>query len=282
LRDAQEGIRRNLRASVAAILLIFISLSITGTLFLLKTGVDNLTGFLESQVKIKVFVDLNVNTQQVADLLRSQAYVQSVSIETRGEALDSMRSFFTGNEDVLTALSESPIPDAISIELKDKNHLGFVAEQLKSMNGITDVVYGQEFAKKVLSWSDTLNHYGLMVLAVLLVSSFLTIHITVNLAMVQRRKEIRIKLLLGARETHVRNQFLFEGFILGLVSSILASFVIYFIYRNGLFPLQLNYGTIFHFTPLYMNLTMFIVMIAGAFIGLSGSYFSSRKLIDHG
>lgn len=254
----------------------------TGTLFLLKTGVDNLTGFLESQVKIKVFVDLNVDTQQVADLLRSQPYVQSVSIETRAEALDSMKSFFTGNEEVLTALSESPIPDAISIELKDKSHLAYVAEQLKSMNGISDVVYGQEFAKKVLSWSDTVNQYGVLILAVLLVSSFLTIHITVNLAMYQRRKEIRIKLLLGAKESHVRNQFLFEGFILGLVSSILASFVIYFIYRNGLFHLQLKYGAIFHFTPLYINLTMFIVMIAGAFIGLSGSYFSSRKLIDHG
>jgi cell division transport system permease protein len=282
LRDAQEGIRRNLRASIAAILLIFISLSMTGTLFLLKTGVDNLTGFLESQVKIKVFVDLNADTQQVADILRSQPYVKSVSIETRAEALDSMKSFFTGNEDLLTALSESPIPDAISIELKDKNHLDYVAEQLKSMNGITDVVYGQDFAKKVLTWSNTLNQYGMMVLAVLLISSFLTIHIAVNLAMYQRRKEIRIKLLLGAKESHVRNQFLFEGFILGLISSILAGFVIYFIYEYGLFHLQLKYGAIFHFTPLYMNLTMFIVMVAGAFIGLSGSYFSSRKLIDHG
>jgi cell division transport system permease protein len=88
--------------------------------------------------------------------------------------------------------------------------------------------------------------------------------------------------LLGAKESHVRNQFLFEGFILGLISSILAGFVIYFIYEYGLFHLQLKYGAIFHFTPLYMNLTMFIVMVAGAFIGLSGSYFSSRKLIDHG
>jgi cell division transport system permease protein len=150
------------------------------------------------------------------------------------------------------------------------------------MNGITDVIYAQDFARKVISWSNTLNQYGIFFLAVLIIFSFLMIHISVNLAIYQRRKDIRIKLLLGAKESHVRNQFLLEGFILGLISSILASFVIYFIYQYGLFQLQLSYGAIFQFTPLYMNLTMLIVMFLGAFIGLSGSYFSTRKLIDHG
>ena len=40
LREAREGIRRNLGATIAAVMIIFISLSIAGTGLLVKSGLD--------------------------------------------------------------------------------------------------------------------------------------------------------------------------------------------------------------------------------------------------
>ena len=40
-----------------------------------------------------------------------------------------------------------------------------------------------------------------------------------NLGLYQRQKDIRVKLLLGAKETHVRGQFMFEGFLIGFIGS---------------------------------------------------------------
>jgi cell division transport system permease protein len=281
LRDAREGIQRNTGAAMATVLLIFISLSITGTLFLLKTSVDDVIEYLNSQVKIKVFVDPSIETEQVAELLQSKNFVQSAEIETKEETLNRLKQFFEGKEYLFLAFQDSNFPDAILLELKNKEDVAFIAEELKAMNGITDVIYAQKFAETVLSWSRTVNQYGAILMAVFFLASFLTVSIAMNLALYQRQKDIRVKLLLGAKESHVRGQFLFEGWLLGLIGSILASFTIYFIYQYGLYRLQTKFGAIFDFSPIMMNLSMIGVIVGGSLIGLAGSYLSTRKLMKH-
>jgi cell division transport system permease protein len=281
LRDAREGIQRNTGAAIATILLIFISLSITGALFLLKTSVDDVIIYLNNQVKVKVFVDPAVETKKVVGILQSKEFAQSVEIETKEETLNQLEQFFEGKEHLFQAFYESDLPDEILLELKNKQDVAFVAEQLKAMDGITDVIYAQEFAQTVLSWSQTVNRYGAAILAVFIFASFLTVSIAINLALYQRQKDIRVKLLLGAKETHVRGQFLFEGWLLGLIGSILASFTIYVMYQYGLYQLQLKFSSIFDFSPLMINLTMIGVIIGGSLIGLGGSYLSTRKLMKH-
>jgi cell division transport system permease protein len=281
LRDAREGIQRNAGAAVATILLIFISLSITGALFLLKTSVDHVVGYLNSQVKIKVFVDPTANTQKVSEILRAKNFVHSVEVETKEDTLNRLKSFFEGKEYLFVAFQDSKLPDAIVLELKNKEEVAFAAEELKKIEGITDVVYAQKFAQMVISWSNTVNQFGAMILSVFMLASFLTVSIAMNLSLYQRQKEIRVKLLLGAKESHVRGQFLFEGWLLGLIGSILASFTIYLIYQYALIQLQVRFSYIFDFNPLLINLGMIGVIIGGSLIGLTGSYLSTRKLMKH-
>lgn len=281
LKDAREGIKRNTGAALATILLIFISLSITGSLFILKSSVDDVIGYLDSQVKIKVFVDPSVGVDKVADILKAKSFVQSVAIETRQETLDRLKSFFEGKEHMFIAFQDSDIPDAIVVELKNKEEVFMVAEELKSMDAITEVVFAQEFAEKVLSWSKNINQYGVLILLLFMAASFFTVSIAINLALYQRQKDIRVKLLLGAKESHVRGQFLFEGWLLGLIGSILASFTVYLIYYFALYELETSFSAIFKFSSLYINGTMILLMIGGSFIGILGSYLSTRKLMKH-
>jgi cell division transport system permease protein len=281
LRDAREGIQRNAGAAVATILLVFISLSITGALFLLKASVDDVISFLESQVKIKVFVDPSVDSNKVADILQSKSFVQSAEIETKEETLNRLKQFFEGKEYLFLAFQDSTLPDAVVLELTNKENVASVAEELKSMNGITDVIYAQKFAQTIISWSRTANQYGAIILAAFILTSFLTVSIAINLALYQRQKDIRVKLLLGAKESHVRGQFLFEGWLLGLIGSILASFTVYATYQYALYQLQLKFNYIFNFSPLSINLSMIGVIVGGSLIGLAGSYLSTRKLMKH-
>jgi cell division transport system permease protein len=281
LRDAREGIRRNFGAAAATILLIFISLSITGALFLLKASVDDVVDYLNAQVKIKVFVDPSLDTEQVAEVLKTKSFIETVDIETKEQMLNRLKQFFQGKDYLFLAFQESTLPDAIVINLNTNDDIQTIAEQLKSVNGITEVVYAQKFAQTVLSWSQIINQYGVVLLAVFILASFLTVSIAINLALYQRQKEIRVKLLLGAKESHVRGQFLFEGWLLGLIGSILASFTIYFIYQYGLYELQIKFGSVFKFSPFMINVTMAGVILGGSMIGLAGSYFSTRKLMKH-
>jgi cell division transport system permease protein len=281
LRDAREGIRRNIGAAFATVLLIFISLSITGSLYLIKSSVDDVIDYLNSQVKIKVFVDPAVETEKVARILQSKGFIESVQIETKEETLNRLQQFFEGKEYLFIAFQDSNFPDAVVLELKDKEQVALVAKELKAVEGITDVIYAQEFAVSVLSWSDKMNRYGMLALIIFIFTSFLTVSVAINLALYQRQKDIRVKLLLGAKESHVRGQFLFEGWLLGLIGSIFASFTLYFLYEYGLYQLEYRFDFIFNFSPLYINLTMIGVIIGGSFIGLLGSYLSTRKLMKH-
>jgi cell division transport system permease protein len=93
LRDVREGIKRNRTAAIATILLIFISLSITGSFLLIKTGLDSLTNFLSAQVKIKIVVDPSVNTQEVANILKLKSFTEKITVETKEDTLNRLRQF---------------------------------------------------------------------------------------------------------------------------------------------------------------------------------------------
>jgi cell division transport system permease protein len=282
LNDVREGIKRNGTAAIATILLIFISLSITGSILLMKNGLDSLTNFLSSQVKIKIFVDPSINTQEVAQILKSKSFTQKITIETKEETLNRLQQFFQGKSYLFDSFKDSNLPDTILLDLKDKNQIDTVAEGLKSIKGITDVIYAQQYAHAIISWSSKINQYGLIILAVMITSALLTVNVAMHLGLYQRQKEIKIKLLLGAKTTHVRNQILFEGFLLGFIGSILASLTIFILYQYVLYQIQVRFYYIFNFSIQYINLIMLSLIGCGGVIGVLGSYIATRKMLKNG
>jgi len=282
MRDVQEGIRRNAGAALATILLIFISLTITGAMVLLKTGVDDVIRYLNDQVKIKVFVDRQVDTEQVANILAGTSFVKHVEVETREDALTKLQRLFRNMPHLFESFRGSNLPDAILIELADQSQVETVARELAATKGITDVIYAQEFAAQVLHWSNLISTYGGIVLLIFLLASVLTVGIAMNLSLYQRQKDIRVKLLLGAKESHVRGQFLLEGVIIGFIGSLLSACAVYLIYDYALYELQIRFSAVFDFSALSLNLTLLGVILFGMLIGLIGTYLSTRKMMKHG
>jgi cell division transport system permease protein len=243
--------------------------------------VDDVLSYLNSQTRIKLILDPSVNTQSVADALKSRSFVRSVQIETKEETLNLMKSLFEGKPYLFQAFQAGDFPDSLLIEVANEQEAAQIAEKLKSVAGVTDVFYPQKIAQAVLVWSHAANRYGIILLVIFLLASLLTVSIAIHLALYQRQKEIRVKLLLGAKTTHVRGQFIFEGCLLGLIGSILASLAIYFIFQYALVLLALHFSTIFHFSPLRLDLSLLGIMAVGTLIGLMGSYYSTGKLIKH-
>jgi cell division transport system permease protein len=282
LRDAGEGLWRNVSAAVAAVSLIFISLSITGALYLLQSSVvDEALGYLDSQVKMKLFIDPSAPTEQVANVLKSKSFTQSVEIETKQMALERLKLFFQGKQYLFEAFQSSSFPDTILLELKNKNDTAVVAEQLRTVPGISDVFYAQQFAQTALSVSEAAGRYGVMVVCLFLLASILTVSMTMKLALFQRAKEIRVKLLLGAKEAHVKGQFMFEGFVLGLLGSLAAGFVIYLLFYYVLYQLELHVQSIFQFNRQELLISLLGLIGLGTFIGLIGSFLSVRRVMRH-
>ncbi|MCG7211880.1 cell division protein FtsX [Paenibacillus mucilaginosus] len=278
LRDARDGFRRSPGASLAAVLLITITLTAAGTLFLLRSGVQEVIGYLESQVKIKLMIDPAADAEPMAELLRGRSWVRSAEIETKEMSLQRLQKLFDGKEHLFRAFEHSnSLPDLITLELAEPAMAPLAAEELEGMKGVTEVIFSQKYAESVLIWSERSERYGLGFLLVLLIVSVLTVTIAVQLAMFRREKEIRVKLLIGAKESHVRGQFLFEGGLLGLFGGILASLAVYFFYDLAYTRLQLSYGGIFTYRQGWIELTAAGILLGGLLIGLAGSFWATRR-----
>lgn len=281
LKDAREGIARNIGAAAAAAVLIFVAMLISGVFLLVRFGVADLMGYLESQVAMKLYVEPTVDSKAVATILQEKSFVKSIEIETKEQMLERLSAFFAGKEHLLLSFQESDIPDAIRLELVDQSHMQLVAEQLGAMKGIAKVVYPQQFAQTVLHWSTQINQYGILLLIGLVALAFGMVFIAVNLALYQRQKEIRVRLLIGANPLHVSGQFLFEGWLIGFIGSLGAALVVYGLFASVLLPLQHQFPFVFHFSMSVVYEMMGGIAVVGSLIGLAASYVSTRKLIKH-
>lgn len=281
LRDAREGIARNLGAALAATALIFVAMLLCGVLLLLRSGIGDLMDYLESQVTMKVYVDPATDTQAVAKILENKSYVRTAEVETKEQMLERLSLFFTGREHLLLSFHESEMPDAIRLELADKSNMKLLATEMGAVPGIMKVVYPQEYAEIMVKGSAVMQQSGMLVLVFFLVMAFGMVLIAMNLALYQRQKEIRVRLLLGANPRQVKGQFLFEGALIGLVGSLFASLMVYFFFSQLLLPLQSQFPFIFQLSIRLVYEMMVGIALVGSCLGLVASYVSTRKLIRH-
>jgi cell division transport system permease protein len=279
MRDAREGIQRNAGAAATAAALIFAAMLILGGLLLVRIGITDIMSYVQAQVNIKVYVDPAIDTREVARILESKSFVKSVDIEKKEQLLERLRVFFQGKEYLLNAFKDSAIPDAVTIKLSDNNSIEQIVKELRTMKGIAEVVYPQQLAETVVKWSEQGKRYGVILLTVCTAIAFVTVYMAINLALYQRQKEIRVKLLLGAKPAHVRGQFLLEGGLIGLIGSLLASATIYMGYAYMLFPIERYYPYIFHFPVSQVYSLMAVLLAVGTLVGLAASYVSTMKLI---
>lgn len=279
LRDALQGIKRNFKAFIATVILICISLSIMGSFLLVKQSANGVIDFLETQVKIKVFLEEGAEVKPINEAINDLYGVKETTVETKEEMLERMKGFFEGKEYLFDAFQNAEFPYTILVEADDEKKIDAIVEKLGNVEGIQDIVYPQTFAKEVLKWTDIINQYGLGLLVIFLFVSFLTTQLAISLSIFQRKKEIRIKLLLGAKESHVRRQFLFEGWIMAFIGSVCASAVLYILEKVVMTKLYDGLPFVFQNINHQMNIIYLSIISVGSLVGIIAAYLATRGMM---
>ncbi|TBL77488.1 FtsX-like permease family protein [Paenibacillus thalictri] len=255
-------------------------MTMAGVLLLVRAGTGDIMLYLQSQVSMKVYVQPQADSAAIAGVLRQNGFVESAVIETKEQQLQQLSLFFQGKAYLLDSFKDSDMPDAIRLKLKPGTDAAYVADQLRGMKGISDVLFPQQFAETLLRWSDAVNRYGLLLFLFFAAIAFLTVFLAITLALSQRQKEIRVKLLLGAKPWHVRSQFLLEGGIIGLFGSLFALLAIYGLYVAVLQRVAQLLPGLIHVSPGAMYALLLGLLAAGTCIGVAASYFSTGKLMN--
>ncbi len=288
IEDALINIRRSGWGGVASIATIAVSFVIVG-IFLIITG--NLSAIItewKEQFQVTVFLDDNITADQLNLLRRrvqSESAVQTVAYTSKEEALRQFKRDLKGKESLLEGLGENPIPASLQLHIHDSYQtpeaLRQLAASLGRLEGVEDVMYGQEWVDRLSRIIRLLRLLGLSVGLALGLASLLIVSNTIRLAVYARAEEIEIMRLVGATRFHIRAPFLLEGMIQGTLGAGVALLLLFGAYQATLWQLGVTPGQIFG-----IGLGAFLdsrwttgMVLAGAGVGAFGSLISVGRFL---
>lgn len=284
IRNFRDGIRsvfRNFSLSIASITCITITLILVAIAIVISANVDHFTKRLEETMTIVVYLKEDVTEEQKNDIeeeikkLRNyDSLVYKSKDEWKQEMIDSSEELGA----TLSYLDTNPLLDSITVKVTDIKSLSYVASAIRGMDGVKSAKYGEESVDKLVFIFDIVEKAMIVIVcALILVTAFL-ISNTIKLTIFSRRSEIEIKRLVGTSNFAIRQPFIIEGFILGIIGSLIP--IIITIYGYILLYDHFDGYLFSHVVELIkpMNIIWFVSIILAIIGGLVGMFGSSRAV----
>lgn len=285
IRDAVKSVIRNFSLSFASIMCTTITLLLVSVAIICAVNINNATKSIEDELSIVVYLDREVTEETIENIkadIESQKNVEEVEFKSKTEWKDEMSEYDDTFSTVLNYLDENPLSDSFIVKVVNVEKLSDTAEYIKSINGVDIVKYGEGMVDDVISAFDVVKKVvAIVVIALILVTAFL-ISNTIKLTIFSRRSAIEIMRLVGASNLTIKIPFIIEGFIIGVIGSIIPicvtiyGYVVLYSLLNGhvfsnMIVLLKPYNFVFYVSG--------VLLIIGAIVGMVGSLFAVRKYL---
>ncbi|MFA7149351.1 MAG: permease-like cell division protein FtsX [Syntrophomonadaceae bacterium] len=284
LREALKSLSRNRLLSIATISTVAISILILGFAVLLTINAGALMNYLESDVEIVAFLDKDLTKSQISDVkqdLTAITGVKSVKFVSREQALAKLQESYGGKEyNLKETLGKNPLPHSYEIKADDPHSVPQIAVQVKKIDGIYKVNYGQGVVERLFKVTRWVRIVSMVFIVLLVFAAVFLIATTIRLAIFARRKEIYLMKLIGSTDWFVRWPFFIEGVFLGTVGGLIAILVLAAGYGS-----LINHMDVLFFLPLVTNpkilSNVYIgLLICGAVLGVLGTWVSLNRFLD--
>ncbi len=228
IRDSLKSVFRNFSLSLASISCITITLIVVAVSIILSLNVNNFTKIVEKDVTIVAFLDVDITKEEIDDVYDQIIVLDNIdkrNVEFK-DKMDISKDMMSSSETFRSIMSnwtreESPIQDTYQIKVTDINLIHKTAEELKKIDNIDVVKYGEGMVEQLVTVFDTIRKGTIaIVVALIIVTAFLIAN-TIKITIMSRKREIEIMRLVGASNINIKLPFIFEGLILGMFGSIL-------------------------------------------------------------
>ena len=283
--DALKSIKRNITVSFAAMLTVLVTFFVLGTFTLVGLNFNKTIEDVADKIEIKVYLqdDIKlVNQREVEIKLAEQEGVKAVTYESKDEAFTKLKKDLEGNSGMLEgySLENNPLASSYIVTLEDASYAGDVSKAVEDMTGVESITNQQELIEKISNVVDFVQILGIVLFFVFIGVSIFLIMNTIKLAVYSRRREVGIMKFVGATDWFIRWPFVIEGMIIGAVGSLLATAILYFIYR-GVFGFIASNLLIANLVPVSFVLTTLLggFLLGGIVVGAIGSIATLRKFL---
>jgi cell division transport system permease protein len=217
---------------------------------------------------------------KIIKIAKNNTAVDKVIYVPKDEALKQLKKTLKNTEYVLEGLDVNPLPDSIEIRFKDDalspENVKKLTSTLNSLNGISEIEYGEEFLSSLYSLKKGLKIAGIVFIIILAITILFVSYSTVKILFYRRKEEIETYKLLGAKKWFIRAPFIIEGSFLGFSAGLLSYFGVVTIYYLFFVRLSLTFPI---FKAMIFPLNYFILLpFLGTFLGICGSVIAIGRI----
>lgn len=248
--------------TMAAILTIF------GALFRTTLSVSQFAHELGNVLEISVYLKPTVNAHLVGKKIKTFEHVQRVKIIPKEASWSDLK------REINIPDIDNPLPDTLHVKVDKPENINAVFAKVKHLNGVADMSYAQELAKKIQFLNQVVNTTTILVVIIVAILTITIINNTIQLVIQSRKDEIEIMRLMGVSNWYIKIPLIVQGAMYGFIGAVIA-----------LLPLNIvqnmlnNVHKFFYIpAPLYAeNFVIVTLFFVGILFGASGSFLSIKK-----
>ena len=223
VRDAFNSVVRNFSLSIASISCISITLIVVALALLAAFNVENFSNKVGDNVTIVTFLKLGVSEDEVKEFEESLSKIDNVQDKWTKQTPEDRKKQLIEEDGFLSSVAgyienESEVLHyRFDINVKDVKKISQTREQLIANKIVEKAEYGDETITRMINMFDFAGKISIVVAVTLMVvTSFLIVN-TIKLTIFSRKGEISIMRVVGASNMTIKNPFIIEGFIIGLL-----------------------------------------------------------------
>lgn len=203
-------------------------LLLLGMVVFAVTAGDKLGRMMREDFSISLLLDDATTPREAYDLqemLRGSGYVRKLSYTSKEKAAQEQAEAL--GADPVEFLGQNPIPASFDVRLvadyANEDSLKKILPRWQAHPRVIEVMYPQTLIADVNANIRNISLVLLGVAALLLLVSVSLINNMLRLSIYARRMQIHTMKLVGARHSFIRRPFLWQAFVIGFVSALLAS-----------------------------------------------------------
>ena len=289
-----EGFRnflKNKKSTAASIIIMCATMFIFGIFFLIGENINYIMEQVQSEQAMQIFIDLESTPEEEKQLeqkIKNTQYVNTVEYISQEQALNEVKSWSSGLDDVLGDLVVGdyiPFKASFVITLTDLTKNEEVQNQIQTYENVAKITAGNDTVNTLVKIANGIRTATGVILILLVLISIFIIANTIKLTVHARRKEISIMKYVGATNGFIRWPFMVEGIIIGVVSALISVSILGLAYNFiagklvGSSMINLIGLNLLTFTDMF-TLLFGIYIIMGIGIGAIGSAISMKKYLE--
>ncbi len=289
VRDAFKSVRRNLSLSLASISCISITLIVVALALLVAFNVENFSQKAGDNVTIVTYLQLGATEDDITSFEAKLNEMDNIVKDWEKQTPEQRRDELVSQEELLSNIgSIIDNPNEVfhyryDLKVNDVSKIEDTKNELKALDIVDTAEYGDVTVTRMIDMFDIAGKTATVVAVVLIIVTVFLIVNTIKLTIFSRKREISIMRVVGASNMTIKNPFIIEGFLIGLMGSIVPVLATIFGYRA--FYEKLDDGHFMTFWLEFLSPTPFIyfvsliIVIIGVTVGMIGSSRAVRKYL---